>query len=295
MSRAPSAAVAAVLVLGALSGCAAMPDAAGVPQTAKNRMQWAMPLDEFWVYSPSLDNYAEQLTLGRCITSAGYEWPVPWQNPEFPERDDVNRVGLSLFNEQTASRWGYHDAPSRDEATDRAWLDFTVFVNSYDPDSEFEGVYEKCSRAARDDATAEFASSLSYLNELAMQAEDVAERDPAVIAARSAWRECLSARVEFPVPDDVWAMPPEPLDEEFGIIGPGATKEASSEEIAVAVADAQCRESSRLSELQYEKEWAEQLSLIHANRDQLDRSRVIDRERKKELLHTIAEYSPPAP
>jgi len=260
----------------------------------KNRAQWAMPLDEFIAYSPHLGNYAEQLLLGKCLTAAGYQWPVPWRDPEFPPPWDMNRVLYRLFDRSIAERWGYHLSPERDERGAKAWLEFGELVNSRAPDPAFDAKFLECSDAVRDEDTTRDVDALNYVNGLAVQAGQVAEQDPAVRAGVSAWRECVTAKVTFAVPDSTWEMPPPPLDEQFGITGPNKTATASAEEIAVAIADADCRESSGLSEARYEAEWDHQLKLVAENRDTLDRIRAEALVHKEKLLTIVAENAPAA-
>ena len=69
----------------------------------------------------------------------------------------------------------------------------------------------------------------------------------------------------------------------------------SVEELAAAVADAECRETSGLSAAKYEKTWEEQQRLVTENRDKLDRIRSEATERKSKLLTIVAENAPAAP
>jgi len=289
-----SVAIGAAVVLASCAGLTSCSlwEGEAQPDAAKNRAQWVMPLDEFIVYSPELGNYAEQLLIGRCLETAGYEWPVPWRDPEFPLPEDFNRVGYRLFDRSTAERWGYHYGPSRDERGDRAWLEFRTFIDSLVRDETFQHAFTGCSDEARDEDTMRDIDALNYVNGLAVQAGQVAEQDPAVRAGVSAWRECLTAKVTFAVPDSTWEMPPPPVDEQFGITGPNKTATASAEEIAVAITDADCRESSGLSEARYEAEWDHQLKLVAENRDALDRIRAEALVHKEKLLTIVAENAP---
>jgi hypothetical protein len=292
----PRLAIAIVLLVAAcLTGCSPGVEEPRDELPQKNREQWAMPLDTFSVYSQELDNYAEQLLIGRCLAAVGYEWPVPWQDPQFSPAPDFNRVGLRLFNRQTAQRWGYHFAPARNAAEGQAWYEFTVFANSSDPDSGFNKRFDDCSAQARDEGTIAFTDANNWITSLAIQANDVAEQNPDVVAARDRWQQCLETSVDFAVPDNPWQMPPSPLDESFGISGPQATPSPSAAEIDLAVRDADCQESSGFSAALYSTEWDEQVKLVRANRDELDRVRAEGVKRQKHMLEIVAEHSPAAP
>lgn len=269
-----------------------MPSASTSTSPVKNRSQWTMPLDEFVVYPLQLDSYVDTLLMSECLAEAGYDVPAPWQDTRFPPPADVNRVELRLFNVEIASLWGYHPSPPADVATSQAVADFYEYVDTYNPDPEYDGVFADCTERTRRPTSTDAINDISAL---AIQSEHITEQKPEVIAALARWRECVAEQVNFDVPEDPMEMPPRPLAEEFGMTGPKASATISSEELALAVLDANCRESSRWSELQYEGEWKEQLKLIVDNRDNLDRNRAADVAREKELLQIVAEHAPAAP
>ncbi|UGS26232.1 hypothetical protein K8F61_16625 [Microbacterium resistens] len=265
----------------------------------KNQEQWAMPLDEFIVYSPELGNYAEQLLIGRCLQEAGRSWPVPWQNTDFPTRKDQNRVGNRIFNEFTAATWGYHYAPNADEVSVQLWWEFGDATDPAVADPAFMRDFDACSDKVRStDISLNWlrdVDSWNYVNGLASQAADIVEQDDEVRRAVARWRECLSAQIDFAVPEDDRQMPTQEVSQRFGLTGPEASMTASAEEIAVAVADAECRTSSGLAELRYDREWEEQQKLLDANRDQLERIRAEAKAHHRVLLESIAANAPGAP
>jgi len=268
----------------------------GQPVSEKNRTQWSLPLEEFIVYSPELSNYAEQLLISKCLTGQGYEWPVPWRDSAFLWPEGFNKIGYRLFDEPLAKRFGYHFAPPRDANEADAWAAFADFANSYTPDDDFTGKFEECSDEARSEKTVRDVDAQNYVMGLAMQASDVAVQDASVQEAVARWRECLTPKVDFAVSDTPWKqMPPQAVAERFGLYGESRTMAASGDEIAVAVADAQCRESSGVSETRYNLEWDQQKKLMDQNRDQLDRIRAEAGAHKKDLLAIIAENAPAAP
>lgn len=266
-------------------------------ETPRDRAVWAMPLDEFYVYSPDLDNYAEQLLIADCLTSQGFQWPVPWQDTEFPRPEDFNSVGYRLFTKELAQKWGYHFASSANEESAKLWAEFRTTAGSYFPNAELDEALLGCTDEVRDRDEGTFINfdGVSFLSGLAMQAQQVALQDDAVVEATAEWRECLEPHVGFPVPHDPWSgMPPDVAAQEWGI-ETGGTPEPSGEEIAAAVADADCRETSGLSAATYDKTWEAQQELVDENRDKLDRIRSEAVARKAYLLTVVAENAPAAP
>lgn len=263
----------------------------------QNRATWAMPLDEFWVYSPELDNYAEQLQIADCLTAQGYDWPVPWQDTDYTQPEDFNRIGLRIFTPEIAQKWGYHLAPPANEESADLWVQFVQVTTSYFPNPELDAALLSCRDDVREKDEDPFATTdgTNFLSGLAIQAEQVALQDDEVIAATKKWRECLQSQVDYTVPVDPWSgMPSEGAMEKWGILS-GGTPEASAEELAAAVADADCRETSGLAEAKYQKSWEQQLKLVQENRDELDRIRAAAAERQEKLLTIVAENTPPAP
>lgn len=254
---------------------------------------WAMPLDEFKVFNPSLSNYAEQLLIAKCLEGEGYEWPVPWQDTDFAQPETVNDTALKIFNSDIASRYGYHDAPPPNPADVVAWTEFTAWANAYDPDDEFRSRFDDCGEDARSDETVAAADGLNYIASLEMQARDEVSSMDAVRDAAQAWRSCLSEFVTFELPKDPWGEMPTPeMAQEYGIYGVNLTEVASPEELHVAEADAQCRDSSGYTEARYRAEWSTQEILVTTNRDKLDRIRNEAVAHTDELKTLIAENAP---
>jgi hypothetical protein len=283
--------VAVIALVGALmTGCTASEPERIVVQ---NQSMWAMPLDEFKVFNPSLSNYAEQLLIAKCLEGQGYEWPVPWQDTDFPQPETVNDAALKIFNLDIARRYGYHDAPPPNPSDVLAWTEYTAWTNAYKPDDQFRSRFESCGEDARSDKTVAGADGLNYIASLEMQARDeISSIDPVRDAAR-AWKSCLSEFVTFELPDDPWGeMPTLEMAQEYGIYGSIRTEAASSEELSAAEADARCRDSSGYTEARYQAEWSAQETLVTANRDTLERIRDEAVAHTDELKTSIAENAP---
>lgn len=287
-------ALAVAAVLG-LAGCTASGSEADTG--AKNQALWTMPLDEFVVYSPDFDNYAEQLLISDCLGAQGYEWPVPWQDTEYPRAEDFNRVGVRLFTLELAKKWGYHFAQLENPESAELWLNFTETVDSYFPNQELDDALVACTDKirAKDKGFASNVDGLNYNAELSAQAWNIAEQDPDVVTAVKAWRECLAPRVDYAMTQEQpWEGAPFSAREGWGAVT-GSPSPPSAEEIAAAVADAECQDASGWSALWYERNWDEQVKLVEQNRDKLDRIRAAAVERKEMLLTIVAENAPEAP
>ena len=116
-----------------------------------------------------------------------------------------------------------------------------------------------------------------------------------MVKAVKAWRECLTPRVDYAVTQEQpWEGAPYEVAEVWGAVT-GSSSAPSAEELAAAVADAECQESSGWASLWYERNWEEQEKLVAENRDKLDRIRADAIERKKKLLTIVAENAPAAP
>lgn len=282
----------ALLMAVTIVGCAAPRGEEG--PRAMNQAEWTMPLDEFYVYPVELDNYAEQLLISNCVEALGYEWPVPWQDTGFPQAEGFNPIGFRLFTLELAVRWGYGFAPPANEESTRLWREFVEVTDSYFPNAELDQALLDCTDEVRAIDT-EFMSTVdgvNYLASLAIQADQIALQDESVIRATEKWRECLEPQVDFALPENPReGMPPAEARKIWGFNGDGA----SPAEIADAVADAECRESSGLTAAAYEKNWEEQEKLVSENRDKLERIRAEAAERKKMLLTIVAENAPEAP
>jgi hypothetical protein len=290
-----AAAALSTSVLVAIVGCSAGEDEqARVVSTAQAR--WEMPLAEFQVYPAELENYAEQLLIRDCLTAAGYEWPVPWRDPEFPLPANFNSSGRWLFDVAIAERWGYHAAPAADPTEAREWEEFRAFASTYAPDTEFDSTFTTCADASRNPDSAEYIDGWNWIVDLVAQANDEAMGDETVKAAAEKWRVCLAPQVDFEVPNNPWSeMPPLTVATEFGLTGDRATASATPEEIRVAVADARCRDESGATAALYEAEHDAQKRLVTENRARLDGLRDDTLAHKKSLMALVGEQAPAAP
>lgn len=256
----------------------------------ENQQQWTMPLDEFAVASVELGNYAEQLLIGDCLAGKGYEWDVPWQNTDFPWPANFNKIGIKLFDVETAQKWGYGLAPPADQDSADRWAKFAQSVDSYNSDTTFQGVFMSCLQEVRDPDTMRDADQFDYIMGLKTQASDVIRTDPNVRQAVKEWKQCVADQYSFDVPDRPEEMPTA-LVEQLGLPS-SSNAVATAKEIEIAVADAKCQESSGYAAATYRAQWDAETELVSENRDKLERIRTEALAHREELLTVIAANAP---
>ena len=265
----------------------------------RNRELWVLPLDEYSEADGRIDNYAEQLLVRPCLAAAGYEWPVPWQDVSDPLPETLSTSGRRLFDERIAREWGYRNA-SRDSASVRAWAAFQSQTSALNRDAGFNTAMSACMTTVREDRPL-LLDEQHFAHGLVVRSAQEAASAPDVVAAAARWHECMLPLGIPSLPDSPQEMPTQQLTDLFGLpqgIDQTSADEGSkptAEEVAVAVADATCMESSGYSEALYDAEWALQEELISENRPTLDRNRAALEARHRETLSLIAENAPPAP
>lgn len=264
-----------------------------------NRDLWVLPLDEYAAADGRIDNYAEQLLVEPCLGEAGYEWPVPWQDVDEPSPETMNASGRKLFDEQIARKWGYRNA-FVDSASVRSWNAFISQTAGLNRDDGFNAAMSDCIAEVRKGRPLMLDEQF-FVHGLVVRAAQEAALTPDVVAAASVWRECMLPLGIASLPTSPQEMPTQELSEELGIpqgIDQSTAEESSkpnSEEVAIAVADAACMETSGYSEALYEAEWTLHEQLIRENRETLDRNRTALESRRRDTLTLIAEHAPPAP
>lgn len=287
-----------------LTGCASQA-AAEIETPTQDRARWVMPLDEFQSATMTdLPNYAENLLVADCLSQDGIEWPIPWQ-PTDEASYLESPANLSTFPALTvdlAQASGYR-------------ADFTPGWSGKSPESfralnaiatstpGFEPLQRSCLDEARKQVpTIELSEATNRVLGWMWEAQEVANRAPAVVKAGVDWQQCLkaagySAVPESPVGSDE-SMPTQALLRELGIPsrwgdGDGAPENAlTAQEITLAVDDASCRDSSGWSEAMYQAMWDAQADVVSANADELVRMRGKWQTDRESILAIIAAHAP---
>jgi hypothetical protein len=255
----------------------------------KDRASWALPLDE---YVPTLDrveSYAENLLIRDCLVESDYSWPVPWQDVDAVHHQTISRSGRRLFDVEIAHKWGYHMTQSQ-SPDDIAWRQFVQITKRYDSDAKFSALFEGCLESIRKDFPLPSEKARYYASGLAAQVTKDALLNPAVVDAAARWRTCLVSRGVADVPATPDEMPTSEMVESFGLDEVGTIP--TSEEVELAVADAECMETSGYSQVLYDAEWELQSQVVGQNQETLDQLRDELQNRRQAMLEIIAERAP---
>ncbi len=247
-----------------------------------------MPLDQYLPSNAFLIDYAENLLVSPCMTEAGFDWPVPWQDIHQPPSPTRNATDLRIFTKAIATEFGYRDQGDNLQSND-AWRE--VAQSKQHISSTEEQALIECLEIAREalpllDGSTEVAIAFSN------DALRAAQEDPLVKAAAERWVECMRPAGVSDLPDSPFLMPTEGMKRTFGSSG---TSEPSAEEIRLAMLDADCQESSGWREAAYEAEWELQVKTLVENADDLERFRKMHSDHQALVMKVIAENAPSAP
>lgn len=267
----------------ALTACGSGQEATSEP-VKKDRSTWSLPLDPYWEPPTSLLAYASDLIRADCLKKAGFEYPVISYNENAPAKVTRNQAGRRLFTPDIAKSFGYHEPHSQrisekelQERQEPTGSDYVEAADKCEPLVTEAGInWEELS----DKTVQEIAWNLSP------------QKEKAVVAATQRWRECMMPLGIPALPDTPDKMPGEVLHNTFGLetAANWDSPSASAEEIRIATADAECRESSGYSQALYDAEFAAQekavaehaaelAPLLERNRKSLEAARKIIAER----------------
>lgn len=264
--------IVALVLGGVLVGCSPDGGSAVRAPTEAERQQWALPLDEYMLSDAAvgLTDYAENLLVSECMTAAQFDWVTPRVQVDALSQPTRSPSGRRVFTVEIAQTFGYHEpsilpAEVRDamDALDRRSLSAT------------EGAaLETCIQQARVTLPRPEYSQLG--TRLANQALAQSIEDSAVKDAGKLWRECMlpqgvSDLPEMPDGSAENTMPPPSLVAQFGVDVMDSL--IGAPEIEMAVADAQCRETSGFSDALYLVEWERQSEALAENAEDLVRER----------------------
>lgn len=259
----------------------------------KNRTQWLMPLDEFSLPTDGLDNYAEQLLLKGCLEPQGFDWPVPWQDPD----GRPHAANSSPLTTENAALWGY-GGNTETSADIEAWREFTEVVNSTGSSTRQQAV-ERCLAQIRTEHPPISVDDNMYVSGLVAEASEAAKQDPSVQAAAAKWRSCMGPLGLAGLPDTPSEMPTDEIREQLDIYMPVADESVdpdklipSERHLEVAQFDVQCREDSGYSDTLYDVEWDLQESAVERERAKLDRIREELETRRADVQQIIAANAP---
>lgn len=277
---------------------------------AQNQARWVMPLDEFRPPSQgSLASYAENLLTAQCLGESGIKWPIPWQPTDDADYlpPPSNPSGFPALTVEIAQEAGYRGSfqpGGWGSAVDRqATAKELNGIAASTPG--FQTVFDTCTKDARTTIpTLHLNDQSNRVLGWANQAQSTVSTASPVIRADAAWRDCLKGLgygsvPETPLGDDD-RMPTQALRDELGIpdlytstaIDNDQMSPLTKAEIALAVDDAGCRDSSGWSKAVYEAMWDAQVKVVTQHADELVRMRDEWVTTRAKLLKVIAENAP---
>lgn len=260
----------------------------------RDRVSQKLPLDEFERNHPDPTEGAGALLYQQCVHRAGYEFPFVREEWFAGPGETFSRMDRRLFNVDLAGKYGYRSSKSSnvsDEIEQR-------IRDAYERTQQIElpaTLVDHCNQESND----KLGNDDSELNMLVqgLRAEGItaSESAPAVRAAETRWRKCMTPVGIGDLPAHPWEMPSPSLrteqQPEVDWLPPiGYERNASAEEKRIAVADAQCRESSGWAEASYDAEWNSQMASIKKHADELKRYRVLLDQRRQRAERIIAEF-----
>lgn len=253
----------------------------------KDSSRWVLPLDSFAQMLVATQQEATDWLIRDCMVTAGYpDFPVPVSSPDRPA-GTRNGWERRLFDQQIAQTYGYTEDWGVDTAA-------TVFrIQQVDAISAVAGdTLLSCGSAAVEHVGSE--QDEANVRSLGAPAYESSLVDDDVLAAAALWRQCMATQGVPDLPDTPKGMPSDWVVDHYGLSmspesGTGYPP-PSADQIALAVADARCRESSGYTRTLYDTEWDLQLQIVADNLDALERQKQANVDYAAKLDRIIAEH-----
>ncbi len=266
-----------------------------------------MPLDEYsTLIDSSLPSYAENLLVASCLGEEGIDWPIPWE----PTEEEQPVSASAPFLVESARNNGYRGlATELPPESGQQGFDALSTLNTIAASVPgFQPLFDSCLEEARTQVpTEQNMMDINWLLGIRNSAWEASRKDEAVIASGKDWRACLSALgyrtlPDSPDGDENESMPTAGLRTELGIPERYGTPPVDSQfapenplvpqEIALAVDDATCRDSSGWNVATYQAQWEAETELLTENADELVRIRDTWKTERAHLLEVIAAHAP---
>ncbi len=246
----------------------------------KDPTTWSLPFDR--VYGGSLlrlQVYASDILVDQCMSNAGFDdfEVLTISSAPFPETQPHGNA--TLFNVEIAQKYGYRMAPDPGYKPSRENIDLHG-GGYYDNKPEaFKNQLYTCQdevqlelSGPRPTAEVPVDEGGNIPIESQLNRFTVDTSSPQLQEAAAQWRTCMAPQGIADLPQEPWATEirremPESLQTRLNF---QLTGQPSADEIAVATADAQCRESSGWTSLLYEATWNQQAAFIAAHKAEID-------------------------
>jgi hypothetical protein len=195
----------------------------------------------------------------------------------FPETQPHGNA--TLFNVEIAQKYGYRMAP--DPGYRPSWEGVDLHGGGYydNKPEAFKNQWHNCQdevqlelSGPRPTAEVPVGETGDIPIESQLNRFTVDTSSPQLQEAAAQWRTCMAPQGIADLPQEPWATEirremPESLQTRLNF---QLTGQPSADEIAVATADAQCRESSGWTSLLYEATWNQQAAFIAAHKAEID-------------------------
>lgn len=257
--------------------------ASGFP---RDRDQWALPLDRYQGMPYEVSDYAERLLVQDCTDARGvaYGLEPPTFSVSLSDGAIFNSRMRRLFDGDIAARYGYVGPPRAPEhdaalAANDALLDDPAAVETV----------RSCIDEARE--TLPLPPPRDLPDTLASEAYDAAMTSGAVEEATAEWQRCMAAEDRTQLPARPVDMPTPVMVAEWGAARP------TEDEVAVALDDAACRESSGYSAVLYDEEWRAQRDMVDQHEADLVRLEAANEEHARLVRAVLDDHDvavPPA-
>lgn len=297
-SRWSVAGMVAVAAMAATAGCAALQeqdpargasDALSLPE--ENIARWVLPFDEFLVSDQMMakESYARTLALVACATERGADVePVPYVDFDSAYADGA-RTRYTLTRAQ-AAQIGYHHPVETPPAALAPWTEYRRLAV---PETE-QTVLEACGEELEPDLPGYDVDSVNFTSDFVVVAYQGATSSEAVESAADEWRECMAPQGIEDLPDDPQAMPSESIQQKYQTSG-GRDGETlgpiTPAEVALALADVECREASGYQRELYDAIWTREARLLEENQTVFEEQRAAIEAADAEIDRVIAQYA----
>ncbi len=273
----------------------ATPAPSEVLGVVKDPLTWSLPFDRVLDGSLTrLELHASDLLVDRCMAEAGIDDYEVMNSSAVPFPETSPHGNATLFNVAIAQKYGYRMAP--DPSYKISWEKIDLQGGGYydDKPESFKNQWYDC----LDEVQLQLhgPSPTEYL--------EVDENGPIPIEsqlnrffvdtsgsqlreAAEQWRTCMAPQGIADLPEEPWEAGTLQLPESLMTrLDYQPTGDPSADEIAVATADAQCRESSGWTRLLYEATWDQQAAFVAANETEIN-SIVAGNEAEAERMRSI--------
>ncbi|WP_223907928.1 hypothetical protein [Actinomyces capricornis] len=250
---------------------------------SKDPATWSLPFDAIEDASLAyLKSYALDLLVDQCMSDAGFE-DYEVLTPSSPPPGAQSAGKEHLFTVPIAQEHGYRKQFRQDSGSG----DPSIYDNK--PEA-FHAQWNDCTTTSQIQLDAELSSGESDADwDARLSGFTVDTSGPELQDAAAQWHSCMEPQGIADLPEQPWTPMyfsqdmPESLTTAFygDPVGP-----PSAEEIEVATADAQCRESSGWTSLLYETTWDQQAAFVEEHKAEVD-ARMAHNAAQTEKVRTV--------